>query len=109
MCYIPEKDPVQDAIKKIKNTTHFKFTLPNTKNKLKVAMFASGAPEQFLLHVCTVIHACKQMGLDANFTIAERTVETTILILDIAKMDYTQIHSSKKSQEQEGKGCKCKS
>eukprot|EP00804_Cyclotella_cryptica_P006373 CCRYP_014258-RA/>CCRYP_014258-RA protein AED:0.36 eAED:0.36 QI:152/1/0.5/1/0/0/2/0/56 len=28
--YIPEQDPVQDALKKSKMTTYFKLTLPNT-------------------------------------------------------------------------------
>ena len=62
--YIPEQDPVQDALEKSKKTTYFKLTLPNTGNELKVAIWASGTPKQFLLHVCTVIHSCKQMGLN---------------------------------------------
>ena len=49
--YIPEQDPVQDAHEKNKKTTYFKLTLPNTGNELKVAVWASGTPEQFLLHV----------------------------------------------------------
>ncbi len=36
--YIPEQDPVQDALEKTKKTTYFKLTLPNTGNKLKVAI-----------------------------------------------------------------------
>eukprot|EP00804_Cyclotella_cryptica_P003240 CCRYP_010480-RA/>CCRYP_010480-RA protein AED:0.47 eAED:0.47 QI:78/1/0.5/1/0/0/2/0/85 len=28
--YIPEQDPVQDALEKTKKTTYFKLTLPNT-------------------------------------------------------------------------------
>ena len=57
--YIPEQDPVQDALDKTKKTTYFKLTLPNTGNKLKVAIWASGTPEQFLLHVHTAMHICK--------------------------------------------------
>ncbi len=34
--YIPEQDPVQDALEKTKMTMYFKLTLPNTRNKLKV-------------------------------------------------------------------------
>ncbi len=30
--YIPEQDPVQDALDKTKKTTYFKLTLPNTGN-----------------------------------------------------------------------------
>ncbi len=51
--YIPEQDPVQDALKKTKKTTYFKLTLPNTGNELKVAIWASGTPEQFLMHIPT--------------------------------------------------------
>ncbi len=62
--YIPEQDPVQDALDKTKKTTFFKLTLPNTGNELKVAIWASGTPEQILLHVCTAMHVCKQLGLE---------------------------------------------
>ena len=48
---IPEQNPVQDVLEKTKNTTYFKLTLPNTGNELKVAIWASGTPAQFLLHV----------------------------------------------------------
>eukprot|EP00804_Cyclotella_cryptica_P002680 CCRYP_009594-RA/>CCRYP_009594-RA protein AED:0.31 eAED:0.31 QI:0/-1/0/1/-1/1/1/0/84 len=33
--YIPEQDPVQDALAKDKKTTYFKLTLPNTGNEVK--------------------------------------------------------------------------
>ena len=46
--YVPEQDPLQDALEKTKETTYFKLTLPNTGNELKVAIWASGTPEQFL-------------------------------------------------------------
>eukprot|EP00804_Cyclotella_cryptica_P028380 CCRYP_016426-RA/>CCRYP_016426-RA protein AED:0.65 eAED:1.00 QI:0/-1/0/1/-1/1/1/0/79 len=52
-----EQDPVQDVLEKTKKTTYFKLTLPNTGNELKVAIWASGTPEQFLLHVRSAIHA----------------------------------------------------
>ena len=64
--YIPEQDPVQDALEKAKKTTHFKLNLPNTRNELKLAVWASGTPEQFLLHVCTALHVCKQLGLETK-------------------------------------------
>ena len=47
--YIPEKYPVQKALKKNKKTNYFKLTLPHTDSKLKVALRASGTPEQFIL------------------------------------------------------------
>ena len=62
--YIPEQDPVQDALEKTKKTTYFKLTLPNTGNELKVTIWASGTPKQFLLHVRTSMHVCKQIGLE---------------------------------------------
>ena len=61
--YIPEQDPVQDALDKTKKTMYFKLTLPNTGNELKVAIWASGTPEQFLLHVRTAMHICKRLVL----------------------------------------------
>eukprot|EP00804_Cyclotella_cryptica_P010512 CCRYP_016309-RA/>CCRYP_016309-RA protein AED:0.37 eAED:0.37 QI:22/-1/0/1/-1/1/1/0/88 len=48
--YIPEQDPVQDALAKDEKTNDFKLTLPNRGNELKVAAWASGTPEQRLLH-----------------------------------------------------------
>ena len=58
--YIPEKDPVQEAIKKSKKTNYFKLTLPNTGSELKVALWASGTPERSLC-MCAqgFIHASK--------------------------------------------------
>jgi hypothetical protein len=44
VCYIPEQDPVQDALEKNKQTTYFKLTLPNMGNELKVAVWALGTP-----------------------------------------------------------------
>jgi hypothetical protein len=79
MCYIPEQDQMQDALEKSKMTTYFKLILPNTGNKLKVAIWASGTPEQFLLDVRTTIHMCKQMGLDTNFANAKKAVPTVKL------------------------------
>jgi hypothetical protein len=66
MCYIPKQDLVQDALKKNRKTMYFKLTVTNMVNELKVAIWASRTPEQFLLDVHTVIPACNQMGLDAN-------------------------------------------
>ncbi len=68
ICYILQKDPTHGALKKSKKTTYFKLTLPNMGNELKVAIWASRTPKQFLLHVHTAIHVCKQIGLDTNHT-----------------------------------------
>ena len=64
--YIPEQDLIHDALKKNKKTTYFKLTLHNIRNELKVAIWASWTPEQFLLHVCTAVHVCKQLGLETK-------------------------------------------
>ena len=70
--YIPEQHFVQDALEKYKNTIYFKLTLSNMGYELNVAIWASGIPKQFLLHVHTAIHVCKQMGLDTNFADAKK-------------------------------------
>jgi hypothetical protein len=104
MCYIPEQDPmqdlVQDTLEKNKKASYFKLTLPNMGNELKVAIWASGTPEQFLLHVHTAIHMCKQLGLDTNFDNAEKAVITVELEAELAKMEYAQVHSSEKKKGQ---------
>eukprot|EP00804_Cyclotella_cryptica_P023073 CCRYP_000323-RA/>CCRYP_000323-RA protein AED:0.46 eAED:0.51 QI:0/-1/0/1/-1/1/1/0/141 len=97
--YIPEQDPVQDALAKDKKTTYFKLTLPNTGNELKVAVWASGTPEQFLLHVRSAIHACKQMGLDTDFAAAEKAVETAKIEAELAKQDYATARNAEKKKK----------
>eukprot|EP00804_Cyclotella_cryptica_P019333 CCRYP_006197-RA/>CCRYP_006197-RA protein AED:0.33 eAED:0.81 QI:0/0/0/1/1/1/2/0/425 len=97
--YIPEQDPVQDALTKDKKTTYFTLTLPNMGNELKVAVWASGTHEQFLLHVRSAIHVCKQMGLVTNFAQAERAVETAKLDAEIAKEEFTKLCNSKKKKK----------
>ena len=70
--------------RKQKNT-YFKLTLPHTRNEFKVARWASEIPKQFLLHVHTANHACKQMGLDSDFKEAKVALKSAILDLDIMK------------------------
>ncbi len=84
-------------------TTYVKLTLPNTGNELKVAVWASGTPEQFVLHVRPAIHACKQMGLDANFTKAEQTVVHAVLKAKLAKKEYVKLRSSEKKKNKGNK------
>ena len=96
--YIPEQDPVQDALAKDKKTTYFKLTLPNTGNELKVAVWASGTPEQFLLHVRSAIHACKQMGLGTEFAAAERAVESVKIEVELAKEEYAKLRNAEKKK-----------
>eukprot|EP00804_Cyclotella_cryptica_P014294 CCRYP_020763-RA/>CCRYP_020763-RA protein AED:0.44 eAED:0.44 QI:0/-1/0/1/-1/1/1/0/126 len=98
--YIPEHDPMQDALAKDKKTTYFKLTLPNTGNELKVAVWESGTPEQFLLHVCSAIHVCKQMGLDTDFAEAKKAVETSKIKAELAKEEYVKVRNAKKEEGQ---------
>ena len=60
-------------------------------SELKVALWASGTPEQFILHVRSVIHACKQMEHDVKFLNAKEAVATAKLDLEIKKEEYAQV------------------
>ena len=97
--YIPEKDPIQEALEKNKKTNYFKLTLPHMGSKLKVTLWASGTPEQFILHVCSAIHACKQMEHDFKFSKAEKAVANAILDLEIKKDEYAQVCSLEKKRQ----------
>ena len=96
--YIPEQDPVQDALEKTKKTTYFKLTLPNTGSELKVAIWASGTPEQFLLHVRTAMHVCKQLGLETEEADAMMALEAAYCKLDAAKAEYTKLYKEAKQK-----------
>ncbi len=96
ICYIPVKDPVQEALEKTKKTNYFKLTLPNMGSKEKVALWASRTPEQFVLHVSSVIHSCKQMDYDLKYQQAKEAVATANLDLDIKREEYVQVPTSEK-------------
>jgi hypothetical protein len=102
--YIPESDPIQEALEKKKKTTYFKLTLPSTGSEMSVAQWMSGTPKQFLLHIRAAIHACKQMELDVNFSRAQEAVSTEELNLDFAKEAYAQVRTSKKKKAKGNKG-----
>ena len=94
ICYIPEKDPVQEALKKNKKTNYFKLTRPHMGSKLKVALSVSRTREQFILHLCSAIHTCKQMEHDVKSSSAKEVVATALLDLEIKKEEYAQVRSS---------------
>jgi hypothetical protein len=96
--YIPESDPVQEALEKKKKVTYFKLTLPSTGSEMSMAQWTYGTPEQFLLHVQAAIHVCKQMKLDVNLSKAQEAVTNTECDLEIAKETYAQVHSSVKKK-----------
>jgi hypothetical protein len=99
--YIPEKDPVQEALEKNKKTNYFKLMLPHMGSELKVTLWASGTPEQFKLHVRATIHACKQIEHDVKFSKAKEAVVNAILNLEITKDEYVQVCSSEKKVKRE--------
>jgi len=104
--YIPERDPVQEALEKNKKTNFLKLTLLNMGSELKVALWASGTPKQFVLRVRSVIHACKQMKHDVKYLNAKEAVAMANLDLDIKKEEYVQVCSSerKKNKGNSGEG-----
>ena len=65
-------------------------------NELKMTIRASGTTKQFIMHVHTVIHMYKQMGLDTNFANAEKAATNAKLDAKLAKMEYAQVFSSEK-------------
>ena len=74
------------------------MTLPNTGSKLKVALWASGTPEQFILHVRSAIHACKQREHGIKYLNVEEAVATVKLDLDIKREEYTQVSTSERQK-----------
>ena len=60
ICYIPEQDPIQEALETKTKTTYFKLTLPGTGSEMRMARWASGTSEQLLMHMRAAIHVCKQ-------------------------------------------------
>ena len=98
------RTPMQNALKKNIKTTYFKLTLPNTVDKLKVTIWASGTPKQFLLHIHTVFHSCKQMGLDTNIGNAKKAGAIVELDAELTKTEYAQVCSSEKKRNKDNKG-----
>ena len=68
-------------------------------SELKVTIWASGAPKQFILQVCSAIHACKQLEHDVKFSRAKEAVANAILDLEIKKEEYAQVHSLEKKRQ----------
>ena len=75
-------------------TTYFKLTLPNVGNELNVEVWTFRTPKQFLVHVCSAIHVCKQMGLDSNFAKLEKAVKTVVPDTELTKRKLVQAHNS---------------
>ena len=80
------------------------MTLPHTGSELKVALWVSSTPEQFILYVRSVIHACKEMDHDVKFLNAEEAVATEKLDLEIKKEEYAQVHKSERKKNKGNPG-----
>ena len=65
--------------------------LPHTGSKLKVALWAFGTPEQFILHVSSAIHACNQIEIGVKFSRAKEAVANAILNLEMMRDEYAQV------------------
>ena len=85
--YIPEQDPIQEALETKHQPTSFKLSLPSG-SEMRMVRWASGTPEHFLIHVRGAIHAIKEMELDTKFQEATKAVESASLEVDLAKMQY---------------------
>ena len=77
------------------------MTLPNTGHELKVAIWTSGTPEQFLLHVHTAMHVSKQLGLETKEANAMMALEAAYCKLDAAKAEYTKLSREAKQKAQD--------
>lgn len=89
MRYIPEQDPMQEALEKNKKTTYFKLTLPNMGMSSRWQYGHPGLPAVFTAwHL--VIRACKQMGLDTSFAKATTTLESATIDVELTKGEYVQ-------------------
>ena len=82
---------------------YFKLTLPNTVNEFKVAIWASRSPKQFLLHVRTSMHVCKQLGLKTKEVNAMMALEAAYHKLDAAKAEYAKLAKSAKQKAKDSK------
>jgi hypothetical protein len=66
--YIPDQDPIQDALQTKNKITYLELMLPEVGSKLQVAIWASGTPEHFLIHMCGALQVLNQMDLPMKFT-----------------------------------------
>ena len=85
--YIPEQDPIQEALETKHQPTSFKLSLPSG-SEMRMVRWASGTPEHFLIHVRGAIHAIKEMDLGIKFQAAMKAVESASLEVDLTKMQY---------------------
>lgn len=102
---------MQDALESRKDHV-FQIYSTQYQEQVKLAVWMSGTSEQSLLHVQSVIHpdswavlilhmhslihTCKQMGINASVADTKNASENAILDVEITKGEYLQVHNSKK-------------
>ena len=67
----------------------------------EIAIWASGTPEHFLIHVCGKININQQMDLDLKFNETTDVVKNLRLDLDIAKDAYFKAKREHKKKKEE--------
>ncbi len=72
--YAPEVDEVQDAVNKKGKEGTCMIKLPD-KTQFTVNIWDTCTPEAFLIHVQTVVNACKRKGLLSAFDDATNDVD----------------------------------
>ena len=75
--------------------------LSNTGSKLKVAIWVSRTPEQFLLHVHTAMHVSKQIGLNTKEANAMMVLKAVSCKLDAAKVEYAKLEKTPRKNMKE--------
>ena len=68
---------------------------------MRVAIWVSGTPEHFLIHVHGAVNVVQQMGLNSKFNEAADVVENLRLDLDIAKDAYSKAQREHKKKKEE--------
>ena len=63
-----------------------------------MAIWASGTPKQFLLHIWTALHVCKQLGLETQEADAMMVLEAAYCKLDAAKAEYAKLAKNTKQK-----------
>ncbi len=63
-----------------------------------MAIWTSGTPEQFLLHVRTAMHVCRQLGLETKEANAMMALEAAYCKLDAAKAKYSKLAKEAKQK-----------
>jgi hypothetical protein len=99
ICFIPERDPIQDALKTKTKTTYFKLMLLVSGSKMRVAIWVSGTSEHFHIHVRGTVHVIKQMGLDTKFWEATDAVKNLKICWDITKDAHSKVKKDHKKKK----------